>query len=112
MPAKTKALALAWMWTGLVISLYMLAAAGIGIQLFVLTMGLVGTVTILFVVRTTAAEQDKLLEALKDGQEFSLKETKSLARDAKGGPAVVVLAAGKGPGPSAAEFRASVPHRQ
>ncbi len=61
MPAKIKALALAWMWTGLVISLYMLAAAGIGIQLAVLTMGLVGTVTILFVVRTTAARQPLIL---------------------------------------------------
>jgi hypothetical protein len=39
----------------------MLAASGIGIQLFVLTMGLVGTVTILFVVRTTAARQPLIL---------------------------------------------------
>ena len=61
MPLKTKALALAWTWTGLGISLYALAAAGIGIQLFVLTMGLVGTVTILFVVRTTAARQPLIL---------------------------------------------------
>jgi uncharacterized membrane protein YbaN (DUF454 family) len=61
MGRKTKALALAWMWTGLGISLYVLAAAGTGIQLFVLTMGLVGTVTILFVVRTTAARQPLIL---------------------------------------------------
>lgn len=61
MPLKTKALALAWMWTGLGISLYALAAAGVGIQLFVLTMGLVGTVTILFVVRTTVARQPLIL---------------------------------------------------
>ena len=61
MARKTKALALAWMWTGLSISLYVLAALGIGIQLFVLTMGLVGTVTILFVVRTTAARQPLIL---------------------------------------------------
>ena len=61
MAPKTKALALAWTWSGLGISLYMLAASGIGIQLFVLTMGLVGTVTILFVVRTTAARQPLIL---------------------------------------------------
>ena len=61
MARKTKALALAWTWSGLSISLYVLAASGIGIQLFVLTMGLVGTVTILFVVRTTAARQPLIL---------------------------------------------------
>jgi uncharacterized membrane protein YbaN (DUF454 family) len=61
MAPKTKALALAWTWSGLGISLYMLAASGVGIQLFVLTMGLVGTVTILFVVRTTAARQPLIL---------------------------------------------------
>ena len=61
MARKTKALALAWTWSGLSVSLYVLAASGIGIQLFVLTMGLVGTVTILFVVRTTAARQPLIL---------------------------------------------------
>ena len=61
MARKTKALALAWMWTGLSISLYVLAASGIGIQLFVLTTGLVGTMTILFVVRTTAERQPLIL---------------------------------------------------
>jgi uncharacterized protein len=61
MARKTKALALAWTWSGLSISLYVLAASGIAIQLFVLTMGLVGTVTILFVVRTTAARQPLIL---------------------------------------------------
>jgi uncharacterized membrane protein YbaN (DUF454 family) len=61
MPRKTKALALVWMWTGLGLSLYTLAAAGVGVQLFVLTMGLVGTLTILFVVRTTAARQPLIL---------------------------------------------------
>jgi uncharacterized membrane protein YbaN (DUF454 family) len=61
MPLRTKALALAWMWTGLCISLYVLAAAGLGIQLLVLTTGLLGTVTILFVVRTTAARQPLIL---------------------------------------------------
>jgi uncharacterized membrane protein YbaN (DUF454 family) len=61
MARKTKALALAWMWTGLSISLYVLAASGIGIQLSVLAMGLVGTVMILFVVRTTAERQPLIL---------------------------------------------------
>jgi uncharacterized protein len=61
MPRKAKALALAWIWTGLGISLYALATAGIAIQLFVLTMGLVGTMTILFVVRTTATRQPLIL---------------------------------------------------
>lgn len=61
MPLKMKALALAWMWTGLGISLYALAAAGMAIQLFILTMGLLGTMTILFVVRTTATRQPLIL---------------------------------------------------
>ena len=61
MARKTKALALAWMWTGLSISLYVLAASGIGIQLLVLTTGLAGTATILFVVRTTAERQPLIL---------------------------------------------------
>jgi len=61
MPLKAKALVLAWMWSGLGISLYVLATAGVGIQLFVLTMGLVGTMTILFVVRTTVARQPLIL---------------------------------------------------
>ena len=61
MARKTKALALAWMWTGLSISLYVLATSGIGIQLLVLTAGLAGTATILFVVRTTAERQPLIL---------------------------------------------------
>jgi len=61
MPLRAKALALAWTWTGLGISLYALAAAGIAIQLFVLAMCLLGTMTILFVVRTTATRQPLIL---------------------------------------------------
>jgi uncharacterized membrane protein YbaN (DUF454 family) len=61
MPLKAKAVALAWMWSGLGISLYVLATAGMVIQLFVLTMGLVGTTAILFVVRTTATRQPLIL---------------------------------------------------
>jgi uncharacterized membrane protein YbaN (DUF454 family) len=61
MPLRTKALALAWMWSGVAISLYVLAATGVAAQLFVLSMGLLGTATILFVVRTTAARQPLIL---------------------------------------------------
>jgi uncharacterized protein len=61
MPRKAKALALASMWTGVGVSTYMLATAGIGVQLFVLTMGAIGTVTILFVIRTTAGRQPLIL---------------------------------------------------
>ena len=61
MPRKAKALALTSMWTGAGISTYMLATAGIGIQLLVLAMGAIGTVTILFFVRTTAGRQSLIL---------------------------------------------------
>jgi len=61
MPRKAKALALASTWTGVGISTYMLATAGIGAQLLVLTMGAIGTVTILFFVRTTAGRQSLIL---------------------------------------------------
>ena len=61
MPRKAKALALVSMWTGLGISLHALAEVGIGLQVAVLTMGLTGTFTILFVVRTTAARQPLIL---------------------------------------------------
>jgi uncharacterized membrane protein YbaN (DUF454 family) len=61
MPRKAKALALVSMWTGVGISTYMLATAGIGVQLFVLTMGAIGTVTILFLIRTTAGRQPLIL---------------------------------------------------
>ena len=61
MPRKAKAFSLVWMWTGVGISTYMLASAGIGIQLLVLTMGAIGTVTILFFVRTTAGRQSLIL---------------------------------------------------
>jgi uncharacterized membrane protein YbaN (DUF454 family) len=61
MPRRAKALALASMWTGVGVSTYMFATTGIGVQLFVLTMGAIGTVTILFFVRTTAARQPLIL---------------------------------------------------
>jgi uncharacterized membrane protein YbaN (DUF454 family) len=61
MSRRSKALALASMWTGLGISLHVLAAAGVASQLFVLSMGLVGTATLLFYVRTTAVRQSLIL---------------------------------------------------
>jgi uncharacterized membrane protein YbaN (DUF454 family) len=61
MPRTAKALALVTMWTGLGISLPVLAAVGPGVQLLVLAMGVVGTVTILFFVRTTVARQPLIL---------------------------------------------------
>ena len=61
MRPKAKALALASTWTGVGISVYALAALGVGVQVLVVALGLVGTVTILFFVRTTAARQPLIL---------------------------------------------------
>jgi len=61
MPRRSKALALVSMWTGLGISLYALASVGMTARLVVLSLGLVGTATILFFVRTTAARQSLIL---------------------------------------------------
>jgi uncharacterized membrane protein YbaN (DUF454 family) len=61
MPRKTKMLALASMWTGIAVSVYALASVGVGAQIAAATLGLMGTGTILFVVRTTAARQSLIL---------------------------------------------------
>ena len=61
MPLKAKAFALVSMWTGLGISLHVLATLGSGVQIAMVTMGVVGTVTILFFVRTTAGRQPLIL---------------------------------------------------
>jgi uncharacterized membrane protein YbaN (DUF454 family) len=61
MPRKSKALALASMWTGLAISIPALASVGVAAQLVALSLGLVGSATILFLVRTTAARQSLIL---------------------------------------------------
>jgi len=61
MPRKTKAIALGSTWTGLAVSLYALAGIGVGAQLIVLSMGLIGSLIILFAVRTTAARQSLIL---------------------------------------------------
>jgi uncharacterized membrane protein YbaN (DUF454 family) len=60
-PRKAKALAVVSMWTGLGISAHALAGLGVGVQLVMVTMGLVGTVTILFFVRGTAPRQPLIL---------------------------------------------------
>jgi uncharacterized membrane protein YbaN (DUF454 family) len=61
MRRKAKMLALASTWTGVAFSVYMLAALGVGVQLLLVALGLVGTGTILFLVRTTAARQPLIL---------------------------------------------------
>jgi hypothetical protein len=61
MPRKAKMLALTSMWIGIGASIYALAGVGVGAQIAVATLGLMGTGTILFVVRTTAARQSLIL---------------------------------------------------
>ena len=61
MPAKSKALALASMWAGLGVSIAALAHAGAIAQLCAILLGIAGTMTILFVVRTTPARQSLIL---------------------------------------------------
>jgi len=61
MPRKTKMLAIASMWIGLGASIYALASVGLGAQIAAAMLGLMGTGTILFVVRTTAARQSLIL---------------------------------------------------
>ena len=61
MPRNIKALALISMWTGTAISVHALTPAGIGVQLFVVAMGLTGTLTIVLFVRTTSARQPLIL---------------------------------------------------
>ena len=61
MPRRSKVLALAWMWTGLAISVPALASVGVAAQVVVLSMGCLGTIVILFLVRTTAARQSLIL---------------------------------------------------
>ena len=61
MPRRAKVLALASMWMGLGMSIYALAGVGVGAQSAAALLGLIGTTTILFVVRTTAARQSLIL---------------------------------------------------
>jgi uncharacterized membrane protein YbaN (DUF454 family) len=57
MSSRTKTLALVSMWAGVALSVRALTAAGVIAQLFVLLLGLVGTVAILFYVRTTVRRE-------------------------------------------------------
>ena len=61
MPRKVKALSLASMWTGIGISTYALAASGPAAQIAVVSSGVMGTVSIVFFVRTTGARQPLIL---------------------------------------------------
>jgi uncharacterized membrane protein YbaN (DUF454 family) len=61
MPRRAKAVALVSMWTGIGVSVIALAAIGAAAQLVVLSLGCIGTATILFVVRTTATRQPLIL---------------------------------------------------
>lgn len=57
MPARSKAIALASMWTGVGASIWTLAGVSVAAQALALSLALVGTATILLYVRTTAARQ-------------------------------------------------------
>ncbi len=61
MARRTKMLALTSMWIGLSVSIYWLATVGVGAQIAAAVAGLIGTGTILFLVRTTAARQSLIL---------------------------------------------------
>ena len=61
MPRRTKMLALVSMWVGLSLSIYMLASVGVGAQIAAALLGVIGTGTILFLVRTTAGRQSLIL---------------------------------------------------
>jgi uncharacterized membrane protein YbaN (DUF454 family) len=61
MPWKSKALALAWMWTGLAISVPALASVGVAAQMAAFACGAAGSATILFLVRTTPPRQPLIL---------------------------------------------------
>jgi hypothetical protein len=56
MPLKSKVIALASMWVGLTITWYGLADAGMAIRMTAILGGIVGTVTLLLYVRSTAVE--------------------------------------------------------
>lgn len=61
MPRRTKMFALASMWIGLSVSIYLLAGVGVGAQIAAAMFGMIGTGTILFLVRTTAGRQSLIL---------------------------------------------------
>ena len=61
MPRRAKMLALVSMWMGLSVSIYLLARVGVGAQIGAAVFGMIGTGTILFLVRTTAGRQSLIL---------------------------------------------------
>ena len=61
MPRTSKVAALVSMWAGIGVSAYALAAAGTGAQLLLVMLGVIGTGTILFFVRTTSGRQPLIL---------------------------------------------------
>ena len=61
MPAKSKVFALISMWAGVSVSLRALSDVGLAAQMPVLLLAVIGTATILFYVRTTAARQSLIL---------------------------------------------------
>ena len=61
MPRRAKMVALTSMWIGLSVSIYVLARVGVGAQIAAAVLGMIGTGTILFLVRTTAGRQSLIL---------------------------------------------------
>lgn len=61
MPARSKAVALVSMWIGVSVSAYTLGAVSVAASALVVVLALIGTGTILFSVRTTAARQSLIL---------------------------------------------------
>ena len=61
MPRRAKMVALTSMWIGLSVSIYLLASVGVGAQIAAGMFGMIGTGTILFLVRTTAGRQSLIL---------------------------------------------------
>ena len=61
MPSRSKVIALASMWTGLGLSIYALAGVGVGAQMLVVALGVIGSAAILFAVRTTEVRRRLIL---------------------------------------------------
>jgi uncharacterized membrane protein YbaN (DUF454 family) len=61
MARRSKVLALLSMWTGLTMSIYALASVGVAAQMLAASLGLIGTATLLFFVRTTTPRQSLIM---------------------------------------------------
>lgn len=64
MDVRSKSIAIAAMWAGLGISLLALAGAGVALRAFIVALGLVGTGTIIFYVRTVRPVVDPAPDTL------------------------------------------------